>query len=327
MLLILGSAFSKAARLTISPNCRATLLLSHAATQRTTQSRLDSYLSASSSIASPDALTTQLEQAQNGASTSPFTSPSKHGLANGHSHGHSNAQNGTSTPRDLGTRLKLLEIYALHVLPRNDEWDYARDFLNMSEVLDDERREAFLAALGSLKEESDLQSRREVELQRQRDEEEQRRQKAEQDKARREEERRNQSHADASAAFGSSVNPTRANVPATGSTSLSRSRPQGPGPSKSSIKKTSSNAQPKRNTNAPPPTLLRRASLTIVALQRALLQMGQGLSRNPMALLRMLLFMVALILAMARSDVRDRLKKGWEKVKGTMGMGVKVSYL
>ena len=74
---------------------------------------------------------------------------------------------GTDTPRDLNTRIKLLELYTLHILPRNDEWDYAREFINMSEVLDDERKEAFLLALQSLKEEKEDSEKREEKLRQQ----------------------------------------------------------------------------------------------------------------------------------------------------------------
>ena len=65
-------------------------------------------------------------------------------LATGH-------DNGAGTPRDLKSRLKILEIYTLHVLPRNEEWNYARAVINMSETLDEERKEAFLQTLQVLR--------------------------------------------------------------------------------------------------------------------------------------------------------------------------------
>ena len=111
--------------------------------------------------------------------------------------------NGTDTPRDLNTRIKLLELYTLHVLPRNDEWDYAREFISMSEVLDDERKEAFLLALHSLKEEKEDSEAREERLRQQQQEqlEERRREseaqrleqsRAEDERRKREEENRRQ---------------------------------------------------------------------------------------------------------------------------------------
>ena len=50
-----------------------------------------------------------------------------------------------------------------------------------------------------------------------------------------------------------------------------------------------------------------------------------------MLLLRFVLFLVGLVLALSRRDVKDRLGRitgsGWEKIRGTVGMGVKVSYI
>jgi len=47
-------------------------------------------------------------------------------------------------PRALVQRVKLMELYILHVLPRVDEWDYAREFTQMSEYLDAEKKEVHL---------------------------------------------------------------------------------------------------------------------------------------------------------------------------------------
>lgn len=56
------------------------------------------------------------------------------------------------TPKDLNSRIKILELFTLHVLPRNNEWDYARSFVSNSDILDEERREAFLQTLNELQE-------------------------------------------------------------------------------------------------------------------------------------------------------------------------------
>lgn len=56
------------------------------------------------------------------------------------------------TPKDLNSRIKILELFTLHVLPRNNEWDYARSFVKNSDILDEERREAFLQTLNELQE-------------------------------------------------------------------------------------------------------------------------------------------------------------------------------
>ena len=52
---------------------------------------------------------------------------------------------------------------------------------------------------------------------------------------------------------------------------------------------------------------------------------------NSMAMLRLLMFVVAFILIIARRDLRLKLRRaledGYTKVKQTVGMGVKVSYI
>jgi sRNA-binding protein len=219
-------------------------------------------------------------------------------------------QNGTSTPRDLNIRLKLLELYTLHVLPQNDEWDYARDFISMSEVLDDERRDAFLQALQTLKEEkafdaireSELQRRQDQEMQQRRLEDEQRRKeeaRVEQDKKRRE--------ADQKARMQNTSPSTSSNN--------ARNTP-------------ASKAKPTRPHKKVTPAASPRAYRSFLAtMQAAVLNVGKSVSQNPMGLLRFVLFLMAFVLAFGRRDVRQRFKDGLHRVQRTIGMGVKVSYI
>ena len=62
---------------------------------------------------------------------------------------------GADTPKDLTARVKIIELFTLHVLPRNDEWEYSTEFINLSEVLDEERKDLFLQTLEGLKEEKE----------------------------------------------------------------------------------------------------------------------------------------------------------------------------
>lgn len=61
------------------------------------------------------------------------------------------------------------------------------------------------------------------------------------------------------------------------------------------------------------------------------LDAGRGMTGNSMGLFRLLMFLVAFLLVMARRDLRMKLKRGiedsWMKVKQTIGMGTKVSYI
>ncbi|KZZ96303.1 peroxin-26-like protein [Ascosphaera apis ARSEF 7405] len=86
----------------------ATLLLKHSNSQALNQQRLETYLA----------------------------SASQPSYENG-----SNGANGTETLRDLDTRIRILELFTLHVLPRNNDWGYAREFIKLSDILDDEKKE------------------------------------------------------------------------------------------------------------------------------------------------------------------------------------------
>ena len=71
--------------------------------------------------------------------------------------------------------------------------------------------------------------------------------------------------------------------------------------------------------------------LIIFTIQQNLLRMGRSMWRHPVVLMRMIFFLFAVVLALARRDVRERvermLKSSWENVRRTIGMGVKVSYI
>ena len=80
-----------------------------------------------------------------------------------------------------------------------------------------------------------------------------------------------------------------------------------------------------------PPTLINRAANIIKNLRKLLDSMATSFKTKPMISLRTLAFFVAFLAVVARRDVRERLKRitgqGWQKVRQTAGMGVKVSYI
>ncbi|KAI5201520.1 hypothetical protein AUEXF2481DRAFT_71819 [Aureobasidium subglaciale EXF-2481] len=282
----------------------ATLLLAHMPSQKLNQQRLESYLSALSNPTFD--IAAHIEGSRQSARNSAHS-------------------NGTSTPRDLNIRLKLLELYTLHVLPQNDEWDYARDFIGMSEVLDDERRDAFLQALHTLKEEKALDAIREKELQRRQDEEmqqrrmeEERRQreaaKAEQEKRRRETEERPRTAGSGSGSGSQNRTPSTSSNHRAGQ--ANRNLP-------------ASKAKPAQKKPAPPSPRVYRSFFA--SMQAAILNARKSVMQNPIVLLRFVLFLLAFTLAFGRRDVRDRIRRsfqsGLNKVKSTVGMGVKVSYI
>ena len=300
-------------------NARATLLLAHGPSQKLTQERLETYLSASALDPPND------------------DSHTEHSKSSSISH-----TDGASTPRDINSRLKIFEIYTLHVLPRNEEWEYARELIKLSEMLDEDRKEAFLQALQALQDERSFDSKKEQELQRQREQQAEDAKRKEEDarmmekeKAEQEEKRRKQKEAtrtsehdyglDQSRRSGSPKASVKATATAAPNSAVTTSKP------KPSYSQPSRPSAPGKKPGAPPSGLYKRASLSLVSLQQAIIHMGQSLANNPMAMLRVVLFLIALLMALARRDVRDRVVRvtgpAWAKIRGTVGMGVKVSYI
>lgn len=282
----------------------STLLLGHMQSQRLNQQRLEAYLSASADAA-------QLAFLQDGIQT-PMS-------------------NGTSSPKELTTRLKILELYALHVLPANDEWDYAQQFIEMNDMLDEERREAFLHALETLKEEKDGTAQRERELEELRERElAEQRSAAEakrlEDERREEEQRKKAAEAEKAARVTPAPSSSRPapNSKASSSTGVQRPSTSAQAPSKASKPQ-------KKSPRAPPPNLYNRASSVITNFQQMIMQASRNVTGNNIALMRFLVFLFAFLLVLARRGTRERLKRAvgdsWVKVKQTVGMGVKVSYI
>ncbi|EUC35758.1 hypothetical protein COCCADRAFT_89865 [Bipolaris zeicola 26-R-13] len=279
----------------------ATLLLTHAPSQRLNQQKLETYLSASA--------TPTLDIASH------MASPSYQEKRPGHHRQHT----GTDTPRDLEKRIKLLELYTLHVLPRNDEWDYAREFISMSEVLDDERKEAFLLALHSLKEEKeDTEAREEKLRQQQQEQMEQRRRETEArrlEQSRAEDERRKREEENRRQPRGSDE----------------RFRKSQPTPQPVSSQSSRTSRTPPKKSMSPPPGFYNRASTVLANIQNLISNTAHSMTANPMAFFRTLLFLLAFGLAFGRRDLRERImriiRNAWDKVRRTVGMGVKVSYI
>ncbi|KAI0166414.1 hypothetical protein GGR57DRAFT_25319 [Xylariaceae sp. FL1272] len=294
----------------------ATLLLSHARSQVLNQKRLENYLAASNT---PNLdISRQLEAARSHRHSSKSRRSESIGAASG-----------AATPRDLNARVKILELYTLHVLLRNNEWDYAREFISVSSVLDDERREAFLQALQSLQDEQYEAERREREEEKRQEEqlkkdiEEARRLRAEneaRERRRLEEERakRNGSEVD----YGIDASPQ--------SSSPNKARPNRNGSALAKAAQPPSST-PKAKKAVTPPGFGARAAMIISNLRHIIEQMGASLRTNPMLLMRLMAFIVGIVVLFSRRDLRERLQRimtsTMNKMKQTAGMGVKVSYI
>ncbi len=267
------------------------------------------------------------------ASVTPNLDISGHFDANGAARQRSNStaqNNGTSTPRDLNARVKILELYTLHVLLRNDEWDYARDFISASEVLDDERREAFLNALQSLEDEREYAKQREIEIAEEKERELQRgleeakrlrEENEERERLRIEEQRQERARSEAD--FGLDPTPTSAGSGSSKARSKKKEKNKATsGPTKGSISKKGGKVA------APPPSgFIHRTGIIITNLRTLISHMSGSFRTNPLFLIKMLAFVVGLLLLMGNQRVKNRLRAMMNKVRATAGMGVKVSYI
>ncbi|KAH6664873.1 peroxin 26 [Halenospora varia] len=298
----------------------ATLLLAHARTQKINQTRLENYLAASTQ---PNLdISSRLNLSASSQHRSRNQSPHKN--------------SGTDTPRDLNARVKILELYTLHVLLRNNEWDYAREFITISSVLDEERREAFLQALQSLQDEQHESEKREreerlyQEEQLKKDIEDARRRRVEneeRERRREDEERKRREGSEVDYGVEESRPGTARSVggkaPSIKSSSSSTRKPT---PSQKTSH--SPTARPPTRKPAPPSTMISRAANIITNIKKLIMEgMIGGFRTKPMFLLQMLAFLVGFLVLFSRNGVRERVKKAWEKVLKTAGMGVKVSYI
>lgn len=273
--------------------------------------------------------------------------------------------NGTNTPKDLASRIKVLEIFTLHVLPRNEEWDYANSFISNSDILDEERREAFLQTLQELQEanEQEVVDESQDDVFDQTDEEMQTPQETPVaeipllDQASQSQSTSKHQRTSSEVDYGiEKAHPNGAhpvqkqeNKTSTAKTAKDVSSPKTPSqpamsasPRTPPVVSTTSRAQmsppsqtPRRPTRKPKTanqnTLLAQARHLFLALSNLARTMAGTISKNPTALLRLLLFILAFVMAFSQRQVRTRTRelwnKSWEKFRGTVGMGVKVSYI
>lgn len=297
---------------------RATILLAHAPDQKLNQRRLEAFL-ASSNAPNLD-LSGRVEQSPAPSSKMGhrFRSPAK-------------GTSGANTPRDLNARVKILELYTLHVLLRNDEWDYAREFITMSSVLDDERREAFLQALQSLQEDQEAQKRQEHE-ERERQEEQLRREIEEAKRLREENEEREKRRIEEERARREAKAPSEVDYGVESTPPSSARRPSKTGSDHSrsarSVRSSISNSNGKA---IAPLTFTAKASMVMTRLRTIIDGLAASLNRNPAIIMRLLAFTMGIILTMGNKALRERVKRAlgasWAKILATVGMGTKVSYI
>ncbi|KAL9112621.1 MAG: hypothetical protein Q9227_003192 [Pyrenula ochraceoflavens] len=287
------------------------LSLQHSPNQQLTQTRLENYLSSSTSPS------LDISQA---SLSSP---PRRRSLTNG-----------TSTPRDLSSRLKILELFTLHVLPRNEEWEYARSFISGSDVLDDERRELFLQTLLELQEVHDngekaeeLERLRKEELQKQRDlETKHAAERAASKPSQSKDHKRSSSEVDYGIETAKKSNDRQNKIPSSSRNSMPLNRTSEQSPP--ITRKT--HPPPKPKSRQPPSTVAQVINL-LRTFQALLSSSLSSVLRNPASIVKMFVGLVTILFVLGKKEVRDRLRRtlqtGWGKLVQTGKMGGKVTYI
>jgi hypothetical protein len=196
----------------------------------------------------------------------------------------------------------------------------------MNELLDDERREVFLQALHELREEKQQVAAREKELQRQQEEQLVRKRHEEEEEIRREEAQRAEEEK-----RRKEDSKRRHTTPAESQARDGYSRPkaQQSRPGGTAARPKSGPKKDVARRGPADPGFYGRIGALMANLQTLVLTTAQSFTSNPLLLLRTVLFVLAFALAFGRREMRARIKRvverGWLKVKGTVGMGMKVS--
>lgn len=241
---------------------------------------------------------------------------------------HGESKLGVDNLRDLEHRLQIIETYVLHILPRNDEWSYARDFVTTCDFLDHETQEAYVHTLREMEEER-FGTKPLKELDPLHDEED-------------------IMHDQLPDNFSVDSVSTVIEAPLLKHTRTDSERDYGIEDSVIEQPKIISNRPPVQSAKTLIPTtsnkssrtaarvardkptpsnLLKRGSLVLSIIRQISSNVSTWFLQNPFALLRFVFFLMGLLVALSRRDVKDRLKIGWNKVKTTIGMGVKVTYV
>lgn len=256
--------------------------------------------------------------------------------------------NGTSTPKDLTSRIKIIELFTLHVLPKNKEWEYARSCISNSDVLDEERREAFLQTLAELQEANEQEEALGDDFtDAYSDPEPEPTEISAEGPGQRHANGTHRGHQRTSSEVDYGIekeHPNGAQGQPASQTKDSESQPPmtslPPQPVPSSYVSRPSQLSPPAQTPRRPTrrskaqsqnTMMAQARKLYTALSNLARNLAGSMTGNPTALFQFLLFILAFFMAFSRKEIRDRarqiLGKSWEKVMSTVGMGTKVSYI
>ncbi|KAF3906224.1 hypothetical protein ABW20_dc0101770 [Dactylellina cionopaga] len=237
----------------------------------------------------------------------------------------------SDSPKALAQRTKLMELYILAVLPRVDEWDYAKEFTQMSPYLDVDKKENFLMALEALQREKAEQEARKLEEERAAAEAVEREQRLAEERLRESasaSENRSRSavrKGDSKSQSGTIRSRRRSTARSTASSDYrpvsrrSRSQKRFLDDSDDAISNVS--GAPRQNKNI--------FSQTTNFAGQVVKYVNHSVGAQKT--LQFAVFMMALVWALAKKSARSRLWRylmfAWMKTVNTIGMGMKVTYV
>ena len=245
-----------------------------------------------------------------------------------------------SSNRELRFQRSVLHLLTTNVLPSNGEWDYARTLVDHSDILTEDERDPIRQQLNEAEAHNEMEEdgREADEYQellpnsREKDNEQGRHEQVRETTYHKQNStdgpeptiplkpphHRHDSQKD----FGiDDPNPSVSNSQPTPKSSLK--------PSSRSLQPQSTNSFARKSVKHPATSIgvYKRSAALVNNFQRLINSLTNSAFRNPMALLRFVLFLVGVVVALSRRDVKARLRQAWEKVQRTVGMGVKVSYI
>lgn len=296
---------------------RANLLLAQSPDQKQNQDHLETYLSGT-----PDLAATSLGSSKPGRDLAGYEESELRSLRR------------SDTLQNLEVQLEIIELFALHILPRNEEWRYAKDFLQRNELLDEERRDSLIQAVDDLEKENygDGESSAEEAYS------------------------TNDASLPSVPPFTRMIDRNDSNVtiiPAS-STRPRNSQPEqqknlesqdlpipeylrsiSPRPDRASPEPEGLGQDTGKRVKAPEKkgqaNVLQRTFALYNMVSSIVSNTTANLMRNPAPLLRFVLFLMVFLGALARTDLRERLRRAirrsLESVRHTIGMGFKASYI
>ncbi|CAZ82970.1 unnamed protein product [Tuber melanosporum] len=228
-------------------------------------------------------------------------------------------------PKAVSQRVKLMELYILHVLPRVGDWEYAREFTQMSPDLDEEQKEAFQATLDALQKDKEETERYSQELEARKEAEWEKEEQAERERQKRE----------LSPSISTRPTPRRQSVQGRAKRSKAGSvRGDSPTEEKMMRKQARTRSEDTRGAISARGGSTNKNTTSLFSTTTALLNRLQSqvhTARGRFMLLRTVIMLAMVVWMTSKRRVREKVRRllmlAWIKTTRTVGMGMKVTYI